>query len=107
MTLMDSLFMIASYLIFPLMLIAGGFVYLDEVWLRPVSGGHSLVSHTYFAFLHLSLAIGLTLAVLNFLYVSCMAVFAFIIKSWFRALIAMTSGAVSFLTAFYLLNREL
>lgn len=99
--------MIPSYLIFPLMLLTGGFVYLDEVWLRPVSSGHTLVSHTYFAFLHVSLAVGLTLSVLNFLYVSCMMVFAFIIKSWIRALIAMTSGAVSFLTAFYLLNRDL
>ncbi|MBO5723261.1 MAG: hypothetical protein J6S58_00385 [Lentisphaeria bacterium] len=108
MKLLFSLFMIPSYLIFPLMVLAGGFVYLDEIWLRP-SGGytHTLTGNIYFALLHLSLATGLTLAVLNFLYVCCMAIFALIIKSWCKALIALSSGAVSFLIAYYLLNRDL
>lgn len=102
-----SLFMIPSYLIFPVMLLAGGFVGLDEFYLRPVSGEHTLVSNTYFAFLHLSLAVGLTLAVLNALYVFCMMIFAFIIKSWTKALVAGSSMVISLTLVYYLLNREI
>ena len=98
MRLLFSFFMIPAVVAVVITALGGMLIYLDAEGFRPVENTHSFWPNLYFCLLTMGLS------VLVFLYSCCLALFGFIVKTWFGALLAIAFAVFSFLLAGYLLN---
>lgn len=104
MRLLFSFFMIPAVVAVVITALGGMLIYLDAEGFRPVENTHSFWPNLYFCLLHFFMAVTMGLSVLVFLYSCCLALFGFIVKTWFGALLAIAFAVFSFLLAGYLLN---
>lgn len=84
-----------------------GLVYLNATALHSAGNGGTMFSNIYLGLVHLSLAVGLALAVLDFVFSCALTIFGFIAKTWFGAIAAGGIAAACFFMSAFLLNATI
>lgn len=105
MKLLFSMLLIPLFIVGPLALLTGGWVYFDRNFFRPELP--ETFFHLYMSLLHFSVGVGILLNGLCSLYAVVMCVVGFIIKTWFGAILTGGMACGFFFLLLYLLEVNL
>lgn len=104
MKLIFTFFMIPATVCATLCFLCGALVYSYTLGYHPLEDAQSIFSNLYFSLLHFSMAAGLLLSMLCFVYSCALALLGFIVKTWIGAGSAIGIAAFTFFLSNFLLN---
>ena len=105
MKLLFSILLIPLFIVGPLALLTGGWVYFDRNFFRPDL--QESFFHLYMALLHFCTGAGILLSGLSSLYAAIMCIVGFVVKTWFGAILAGGMALGFFVLLLYLLEVNL